>query len=95
MAWIKQRPVAEKGSATMTFTMSENGDEWLIDGVRYDSPLLQSLSACPKCGKAATQGGKFCTNCGTGIGASAGAASPADETEDEEGAESPASEEGF
>ncbi len=85
----------EKGAATITFTMSKTGDEWLIDGVHYNSPLLRSPSVCPKCNKGHTPGAKFCSDCGTGLGAGAEADASADPTEDQGAPEAPAPEEGL
>ncbi|MHC5057356.1 MAG: DUF4019 domain-containing protein [Planctomycetota bacterium] len=89
----------EKGAATVTFMMSKHGEEWLIDRVRYDSPVLPSPASCPKCGRGAAPGERFCSDCGSGLGGAVGpgppADAPADFVEGPDGAETPAPEEGF
>lgn len=85
----------ENGSATMTFTMSKPGDAWLIEGVRYDSPLLRSLANCPKCGKGIALGATFCSGCGAPLTPEAADDSPADAEEDSVVPVEPASDEDF
>lgn len=51
------------GPATLTFTLEENG-VWVVQGLHYNSDLIQKAMNCPGCKTQNAALGKFCTNCG-------------------------------
>lgn len=52
------------GPATVTFTMETEGGEWKVQGVHYNSDLIQKAMLCPACNKQNATFGKFCSFCG-------------------------------
>lgn len=56
-----------KGPAKLTFNMEKQGDEWKIQGLNYQSPLVAQKLTCPHCGAINNPGSKFCASCGKAL----------------------------
>lgn len=54
----------EKGQATLSFNLTEENGTWFVQGVHYNSDLIQQAMFCPACKTQNSGFGKFCTNCG-------------------------------
>ena len=54
----------EKGPAALTFNLEEENGAWVVQGLHYNSNLIQQAMFCPACKTQNAGFGKFCTNCG-------------------------------
>jgi hypothetical protein len=59
----------ENGGGVITFTILKEQGGWLIEGVHYDSPILETLLKCPSCGAPLRGWVKFCPECGKPVAA--------------------------
>jgi hypothetical protein len=54
----------EKGDVDITVSLKKHDDRWLVVGLFYHSPLLETASKCPNCGAINAFDAKFCAKCG-------------------------------
>jgi hypothetical protein len=54
----------ENGLCDIGFALEKKNGEWVLVGAKYDSPLLENLYRCPRCGTGHDGPVNFCTGCG-------------------------------
>ena len=64
---LKYNATFEKGPVSLNFTFVKSDGNWLIKGVRYNSPLLVEVLTCKSCSKMNASLQDFCSFCGKPI----------------------------